>query len=109
MAPTAGIVDHIAPVEAAPPARVEQRRERRPEPALPAAVPAIVVNVPPVALALPADSGLVLVETTHRADLPVEPDSRQPNTPRRTRRERVQLPDESLLIVETRKDQPAGN
>jgi hypothetical protein len=67
-------------------------------------VPAPIPELPPVALTLPEDSGLVLIETTHKAVYEPEPES--PAGPRRARRSRVQLSDEPLQIVETRKDQP---
>jgi len=55
-------------------------------------------------LALPPNSDLVLVETSHKSDSVQEQES--PAGPRRTRRPRAQLADEPLQIVETRKDQP---
>jgi hypothetical protein len=62
------------------------------------------VEVPTVALTLPPDSDLVLVETSHKSDYAPEPET--PSGPRRSRRPRAQLVDEPLQIVETRKDQP---
>lgn len=63
-------------------------------------------NAPPlprIALELPADSGLVLVETTRPASQAV--DEAEPARPRRVRPPRVVVADESLQMVETtRKD-----
>ena len=61
-------------------------------------------DLPPVALTLPPGTDLVLVETSHKIDYVPEPDA--PAGPRRARRTRVELVDEPLQIVETRKDQP---
>jgi hypothetical protein len=64
----------------------------------------VIPDLPPVALSLPPDSGLVLVETSHKAEHAAEPELT--DGPRRARRARVQLADEPLQIVETRKEQP---
>jgi hypothetical protein len=56
-------------------------------------------QIPRVALELPADSGLVLVETTHAA--PTAADQTEPPQPRRVRPPRVQIADEPLQMVET--------
>ncbi len=85
-----------APAPVAPP-----KRER-------ASAPTAVPEVPPVTLALPPDSGLVLVETSRRAPPAVAPEPEQ-SGPRRTRRPRVQVADEPLQIVETRKESPPAN
>jgi hypothetical protein len=52
-----------------------------------------------VALELPPDSGLVLVETTHAA--PVASDEGEQPRPRRVRPARVAIVDEPLQMVET--------
>jgi hypothetical protein len=80
---------------------------RAPAPATPVSRPAPLPELPPVALTLPAESGLVLVETTHKAEY--VPEEESPAGPRRARRPRAQLPDEPLQIVETRKDQPPAS
>ena len=69
-------------------------REREPLPVKEAAAPA--------SLALPPDSGLVLVETRFPAPPPEEQQA-EVQRPRRARPARVSLPDERLQIVETRK------
>jgi len=72
-----------------------------------AAAPAarVIAELPPVSMSLPADSGLELVETVHRP-LAAEPEATTPTGPRRARPPRVQIPEEPLQIVETRKEQP---
>jgi hypothetical protein len=99
----------VAPAAEAPPHRPEPEPiiARAPAPAAPAPRPAPQTELPPVALTLPAESGLVLVETTHKAEL--VPEAESPAGPRRARRPRAQLPDEPLQIVETRKDQPPAS
>jgi ribonuclease E len=62
-------------------------------------------TVAPVSLALPPDSGLVLVETRFSAPPVDEPHS--DTRPRRVRPARVPMPDEPLQIVETRKQDNA--
>jgi ribonuclease E len=69
---------------------------REPEP-----LPAKVATAP-ASLALPPDSGLVLVETRFPAPPPEEQQA-EAQRPRRARPVRVSLPDEPLQIVETRK------
>ena len=54
---------------------------------------------PRIALELPADSGLVLVETTHVAPPPV--DEMEAARPRRVRPPRVTVADEPLQMIET--------
>ena len=76
-----------------------------------AAKPAEVARVapppalPPVAMTLPADSGLELVET--RFNAPAQ-DNELPEAPRpkRVRPPRVEVAAEPLEIIETRKDSP---
>jgi len=70
----------------------------------------LVPDLPPVALTLPPDSGLVLVETSHRGTtVPSEPEPQLPAGPRRARKPRVVVPEEPLQIVETRKEQQPAN
>ena len=97
-----------ADVQAASPAteamHAESALERPTEaPSRPAAP--VVPQLPPISLDLAPDSGLVLVETTHRIEsLPEDDASAQ--GPRRARRPRAQVSDEPLQIIETRKDAP---
>jgi hypothetical protein len=72
---------------------------REPEPPEPLPVK---VATAPASLALPHDSGLVLVETRFQAPPPEEQQA-EAQRPRRARPVRVSLPDEPLQIVETRK------
>jgi hypothetical protein len=96
----------VAPVT--PPAsRQSPLRDETPR-SPPPTPPVQAADLPSVTLSLPPDSSLVLVETRHHAPLPeAEPEAQ--SGPRRTRRPRVQLADEPLQIVETRKDQPPAN
>lgn len=65
------------------------------------------VQVPPITLTLPENSGLEMVETKHHA--PVEQDSQaDAPRPRRVRPPRVTVAEEPLQMVETRQDQPPG-
>jgi hypothetical protein len=59
--------------------------------------------MPPVQLALPADSGLELVETRHAAPAELSTDESAPQ-PKRVRPPRAEVVSEPLEIVETRKD-----
>ena len=96
-------VAEAPPVAEAMPVAAPPRAERRPEaPAPRRAIP----DLPPVTLELPPESGLVLVETSHRAETAPEAEPSLPAGPRRARRPRSQLVDEPLQIVETRKDAP---
>ncbi|MCC7040403.1 MAG: Rne/Rng family ribonuclease [Burkholderiales bacterium] len=93
----------LAPADPAAPAPTA------PVPAAAAVAPDIAppaVAIPPIAATLPADSGLVLVETTHVAP-PVSEEVEAPRQ-RRTRPPRVTVADEPLEIVETRKEPPAA-
>jgi hypothetical protein len=56
-------------------------------------------ELPRIALELPPDSGLVLVETTHAA--PVASDDAEQPRPRRVRPPRAAVVDEPLQMVET--------
>ncbi len=62
----------------------------------------MVPELPPIALTLPADSDLVLVETSHRAPAPAE-EIATPR-PKRVRPPRVEIASEPLEIIETRKE-----
>ncbi len=79
----------VAPVEAKP---VEVARAPSPPPA-------------PIALTLPADSGLELVETRFSAPTPAD-DAADAPRPKRVRPPRVEAASEPLEIIETRKDSP---
>jgi len=75
--------------------------------AVPRAAPApvarpVVPDVPPIALTLPPDSGLILVETSHPAPV-ISMESEAPR-PKRVRPPRVEIPSEPLEIIETRKE-----
>lgn len=61
-----------------------------------------VPELPPIALTLPADSDLVLVETSHHVSAPLE-ETPTPR-PKRVRPPRVEIGSEPLEIVETRKE-----
>jgi hypothetical protein len=99
------------PLATAPAVDIMPIRAPAPEP-LPEAAksPAarIMAELPPVSMALPADSGLQLVETVHRL-VPTEPEAVEPPAPRRVRPPRVEAADEPLQIVETRKEQPPAH
>ncbi len=69
--------------------------------AAPVVTPRPVV-VPPVQLTLPADSDLVLIETSHKAPAPMVDEQAVPR-PRRVRPPRVEIASEPLEIVETQK------
>ena len=80
---------------------------RAPEPvgiSRPAVTPLPVVTVPPVSLALPPDSPLELVETRFGSAPTTEPEAVRPAGPRRPRPPRIEVAEEPLQIVETRKD-----
>ena len=79
-----------------------------PKPAQPQPRP--VAALPPVSMALPADSGLELVETRSKATLMPEPEPAPAAGPRRVRPPRPVIAEEPLQIIETRKENspPAG-
>jgi hypothetical protein len=104
---------HETPVTSAPAAVLEPAPDSEivrvePQGVRPAPVPTTVEvpapprnvpEIPRVALELPPDSGLILVETTHAAPTPAEePESARP---RRVRPPRVASADEPLQMVET--------
>jgi hypothetical protein len=95
----------VAPVPA--PAAAEPQPIPQP---MPAAPPPRPVELLPVSMSLPANSGLELVETRSKAVLLPEPEPATPAGPRRVRPPRVVIPDEPLQIVETHKEgqPPAG-
>jgi len=62
--------------------------------------------LPPISMALPADSGLELVETRSAVAPMPEAEPVPSSGPRRVRPTRVAIPDEPLQIVETRKESP---
>ena len=69
------------------------------KPAEATAMPRNAPEIPRVALELPPDSGLVLVETTHAA--PTAAEETEPSRVRRVRAPRVAIADEPLQMVET--------
>ncbi len=68
------------------------------------------VVIPPIAPTLPPDSNLELVETRFKPVPAPEAEPERPAGPRRVRPPRVEVVEEPLQIVETRKDErpPAG-
>ncbi len=89
-------VEPVRPIETMQPVEsIEQAPHR------PVARP-VIQELPPIALTLPPDSGLVLVETSHPAPaLTAEPEAPRP---KRVRPPRVEIVSEPLEIVETRKE-----
>jgi len=69
------------------------------KPAEATAMPRNAPEIPRVALELPPDSGLILVETTHVA--PTAAEETEPSRVRRVRPPRVAIADEPLQMVET--------
>jgi hypothetical protein len=69
------------------------------KPAEATAMPRNAPEIPRVALELPADSGLILVETTHTASTAAE--ETEPPRARRVRPARVAIADEPLQMIET--------
>ena len=69
------------------------------KPAEATAMPRNAPEIPRVALELPPDSGLVLVETTHAASTTAE--EIEPSRPHRQRPPRVTTAEEPLQMVET--------
>jgi hypothetical protein len=69
-----------------------------------------IPELPPVALTLPPESGLELVETRFRPAPTQDEESIQTTGARRVRPPKVTIPDEPLQLVETHKDEqpPAG-
>jgi hypothetical protein len=109
------VMTYDAATFAAPPAAPEPAmRERESPPEAPAESPTPVVEVPPrpsnmpalppMSMTPPADSGLVLVETTHRDASAADAEEVAPRA-KRVRPPRSVLSDEPLQLVETRKDQ----
>jgi hypothetical protein len=68
-------------------------------PAEATAMPHNAPEIPRVALELPPDSGLILVETTHAA--PTAAEETEPSRAHRVRPPRVAIADEPLQMVET--------
>ncbi len=91
-----------APVETAAPAAEPAPVHAEPRHAAPARP---IPDLPPVALTLPAESGLELVETKFKPSPAAEPEA--PAGPRRVRPPKVAIADEPLQMVETaHKDSP---
>ncbi len=95
----------------APPPRVEVAAapERPIERQRPVEVARPVVDVPPITSTLPPDSGLEIVETRFKPAPEPEPEA-MPAGRQRVRPQRVEIAEEPLQIVETRKSEqpPAG-
>jgi ribonuclease E len=100
-APVAEFTPPPAPAEFVAPV-VQERPAPPPPPPRPA-----MPDLPPIALTLPPDSGLVLVETSNRAAAPVVEEPEAPR-PKRVRPPRVEIVSEPLEIIETRKEPPAA-
>ena len=62
-----------------------------------------ILQLPPVQLTLPPDSGLEMIETRHHASEPYMEEP-QPQRPKRTRPARIARSEEPLEMVETRRD-----
>lgn len=103
--PTPSITEPTTPPAIVPP--VPPTAPARPvaEPALPPVARRPVPEPVPVSLALPPESGLVLVETVHKAAPAPEPEAATAG-PRRVRPPRVEIPAEPLQMVETHKENP---
>ena len=66
-----------------------------------------IASAPPVPYALPAESGLELVETDRARAAPRSAsEEAETSRPRRVRPPKVELRDEPLEIIETRKEAP---
>jgi ribonuclease E len=76
--------------------------------AVPAPQPAAIAPLPPLDLSLPPDSGLELVETRHEA-IRVAGEATDAPRPKRVRPPRLNVADEPLEFVETRKDSPSAD
>ncbi len=116
-------VEHLAPAAVDPPAAqafqapfeapvTPVAKPRSPAPPVAAQPPTprpVVPELPPIALTLPPESNLVLVETSHHAPASVSDEPAVPR-PKRVRPPRVEIASEPLEFVETRKEPspPAG-
>jgi hypothetical protein len=100
--PTVHAPAPVAVPVAPPPAR---RSEPVPAPK-PAPVFHEIPELPPIALTLPPETGLELVETKHSAPSLPEAEQDVPKGPRRIRPPKVQIADEPLQLVETQKGNP---
>ena len=101
----------IEPERTAPPPRVEVAapQERPIERQRPVEVARPVVDVPPITSTLPPDSGLEIVETRFKPAPEPEPEA-LPAGRQRVRPTRVEIAEEPLQIVETRKgEQPPAS
>ena len=86
------------PIRSAPPPRVEAVPKPRPVPAFHE-----IPELPPIALTLPPELGLELVETKHPAAPLPEAELDRPSGPRRVRPPKVEIAEEPLQMVETQK------
>src|SRR5262249_53111587 len=99
------ITSNVEAIASATTTPVESHSEPQPQTQA-VAPPSVLADLPPVALSVSPESGLVLVETSHRDTAPPEPEPEVQTGPRRTRKPRAPIVEEQLQIVETRKDQP---
>jgi hypothetical protein len=99
-APIVAIVAYAAEATPAP-----SRMESTPEPRGIVA-PRPIPELPPVALTLPPESGLELIETKFKAAPMDTPEPAQPGGARRVRPPKVQTAEEPLQMVETHKVSP---
>jgi hypothetical protein len=120
-------VTHLPPVDAPPGPSTPRATEpeRAPRPATEEAVaysppkvldqsvaprtavappPRLAEPLPPVAMTLPPDSGLEMIETRSKGAPVSEPEVAPVAGSRRVRPPRVVIPEEPLQIIETRKD-----
>jgi len=101
-APSTATEPRTAPLEVARPAAEPASEHVAPKHAAPVRP---IPELPPVALTLPAESGLELVETRFKPSPAAEPEV--PTGPRRVRPPKVAIADEPLQMVETtHKDAP---
>jgi hypothetical protein len=77
----------------------------KPEPR-PMIAPRPIPELPPVALTLPPESGLELVESKFKAAPMQAPEPAQPAGARRVRPPKIQIAEELLQMVETHKEVP---
>jgi len=107
IAPRASEPEIAMPPKAVAPRAPEPEIAMPPRPVAPQPRP--LATLPPVSMALPADSELELVETRSKAALMSEPEP-APQAPVRVRPPRPVIVEEPLQIIETRKENspPAG-
>jgi hypothetical protein len=94
----------VIPQVSVAPTEIKPVREPVPEAAASSAS-RVMADLPPVSMELPAGSDLQLVETVRRSPT-AEREMAEPPAPRRVRPPRVEIAEEPLQIIETRKEQP---